>query len=119
MTRSSDGRPVEFFYIEINCCCPSNGDTFTRIAKCTAVSWSASDGSRLTYEVQILDDPNPKAIGPCRFYPQSGEDPRLWIGRRLAKWLGMFLSSQGPEWLTAYELIDLEQATRRRVELEV
>lgn len=49
----------------------------------------------------------------------SGHDPRLWIGQRLAKWLKMFLSSQGPEWFAAYELIDFEDAVQRRIAMEV
>jgi hypothetical protein len=115
----SSDKPIELFHVEITCVCPSTGDTFTRIAECLLDYSSVGYGKRLAYEVQILDDPNPKAKGPCKFYPESGRDPRLWIGQRLAQWLKMFLSYQGPEWHSAYELIELDDAVQRRIAMEV
>lgn len=110
---------TERFYIEISCYRPSTGSTFTRIAECVSESHSSDAESVPVYQVEVIDDPNPKATGPCRFFPQGEDDPRRWIGCRLARWHRMFLSCNGPKWFATYKVIDLEYAIRRRVELEV
>ncbi len=107
------------FYIEITCHCSANADSFTRIAKCTPNTMSVVQGNRLSYYVEMFDDPNPKDFGGCLFYPPKEEDPQLWISERLASWLKMFLSYRGPQWLAVHGPIESDEAILRRIELEV
>lgn len=107
---------TESFYIEIQCCCPATGDTFTRVAKCI----KDQESSRLGYWVDLIDDPNPKAKdGACLFFPPSDDDPQLWISEKLAEWLVMFLSQGDRDWYASHGPIEEDEAILRRIALEV